>query len=264
MLNHQDIRNQFEKQGYTIIPKLFELEDLDHLKIICDRSMARRRSEYLKTHTSFPKKNCSVPEQINHFSDRSEIINFLQNKIADERIVAILNCICDRQLLFHGLVYFFNPEELSWHGDWHRDGQINADNDEVEKSRIFSSDFIRIHLAFIADNNLEIVAGSHARWDTPQELEIRKELNGNSNYSDLMPSATRINLQPGDAVIFDGYAIHRGNYFAERSRKTLAMLYSSPVDWEAPRLTCFSEPNLLNNLASQKRAIFAGDRVQKF
>ena len=264
MLDYQNIKSQFKQQGYTIIPQLFELEELDRLVIICDRAMARRRSEYLKTHASFPKKNCSVPEQISHFSDRSEVINFLQNKLADERILAILNCICDRQLLFHGLVYFFNPEELSWHGDWHRDGQVNADNDDIEKSRIFSSDFIRIHLAFIADNNLEIVAGSHARWDNPQELEIRKELNGNSNCSDLMPSATRINLQPGDAVIFDGYAIHRGNYIAERSRKTLAILYSSPVAWEKPIPNCLSEPNLLNNLLPQKRAIFANNRVQKF
>ncbi|MEN9518670.1 MAG: hypothetical protein RLZZ381_1258 [Cyanobacteriota bacterium] len=256
MLDYNDIKSKFIQQGYIIIPKLFDLENIDRLKSICARALDRRRKEYLKTQPKFPKKTCSLPEQIEYFSDYSEVIDYLQNTIADQQILSILNCICDRQLFFHGLVYFFNPEELSWRGDWHRDGQINAPEDRTERSRIFSSSFIRVHLALIADDNLEIVAGSHARWDTPQELEIRKELNGKFSDSNLMSSTTRINLQPGDAIFFDGYSIHRGNYFAERSRKTLAILYSSPVDWDTPLTTCFSQPKFLKNLPLEKQAIF--------
>jgi ectoine hydroxylase-related dioxygenase (phytanoyl-CoA dioxygenase family) len=261
MLNYNDIRSRFIQQGYIIIPKLFDLENINCLKSICARALDRRRKEYLKTHSTFPKKNCSLPEQIEYFSDRTEVIDLLLNTITDQQILSILNCICDRQLFFHGLVYFFNPEERSWRGDWHRDGQINAPDDRTEKSRIFSSSFIRVHLALIADDHLEIVAGSHARWDTPQELEIRKGLNGKFSDSNLMSSTTRINLQPGDAVFFEGSTIHRGNYFAERSRKTLAILYSSPVDWDTPLRTCFSKPKFLKNLPPEKQAIFRnGDR----
>jgi hypothetical protein len=207
MLDRNDITSKFIQQGYIIIPKLFDLENIDRLKSICARALDRRRKEYLKTHPIFPKKTCSLPEQIEYFSDYSQVIDYLLNTIADQRILSILDYICDRQLFFHGLVYFFNPEERSWRGDWHRDGQINAPDDRTERLRIFSSSFVRVHLALIADDNLEIVPGSHARWDTSQELEIRKGLNGKFSDSNLMPSPTRINLQPGDAVFFDGYSI---------------------------------------------------------
>ena len=54
-----------------------------------------------------------------------------------------------------------------------------------------------------------------------------------------MPFVTKINLKPGDAIFFDGYGIHRGNYFADKPRQTLALLYGSPVDWHTPQISFF-------------------------
>jgi hypothetical protein len=92
-----DIKSKFIHQGYIIIPKLFDLENIDRLKSICTRALDRRRNEYLKTHSTFPKKNCSLPEQIEYFADYSEVIDYLLNTIADQQILSILDCICDRQ-----------------------------------------------------------------------------------------------------------------------------------------------------------------------
>ena len=226
---------------------------------ICDRALYQRRERYLRTHPKFDKKSCSPTKELQHLSDYQNLLSFLLNTIADEQILSILNCISDRQLLFDGTVYFFNPEESSWRGDWHRDGQIIAPDDNTEKSRIANSSFIRVHVALVFDDNLEIIAGSHARWDTLQELEIRKGLNGKLTNSNAMPSVTKIHLDSGDAVFFDGYSIHRGNYFAHKLRKTLAILYGSPISWFTPPATCFLKPDILNSLSPQKREF-----LQKF
>ena len=157
--------------------------------------------------------------------------------------------------MFNGAVYFLNPIASSWHGDWHRDGQIIVPDDNTEKERILNSSFIRVHLALIDDDFLEIVPGSHRRWDIPEELSIRKELNGKTN-TQPMPFSYRIRLQPGDAVFFDGYSIHRGNYFCERSRRLLAFLYGSPVDWFDPASNLAIESKALACLSSLQQALF--------
>lgn len=256
MFDYQHIKSQFKKQGFVVIPKLFENEQIDRLQKMCDRALYQRRERYLRTHPKFDKKSCDLMKELQHLSDYRNLLSFLLDTIADEQILSILNCISDRLLLFHGAVYFFNPEKRSWRGDWHRDGQINAPDDNTEKSRIFNSSFIRVHVALVPDDNLEIIAGSHARWDTPQELEIRKGLNGKSTNSNEMPSVTKIHLNSGDAVFFDGYSIHRGNYFANKLRKTLAMLFSSPVDWDTPQETCFLNLDILGNLSPEKQKFF--------
>ena len=268
MFDYQNIKNQFNEQGFVVISRLFENEQIDRLQKICDKALYQSRERYLRTHPKFDKKSCDLMKELQHLSDceglfpesnlgacmpRQNLLNFLLDTIADKQILSILDCICDRQLLFHGAVYFLNPEERSWRGDWHRDGQIIAPDDNTEKSRIFNSSFIRVHVALFPDDNLEIIAGSHTRWDTLQELEIRKGLNSKLSNSNEMPSVTKIHLNSGDAVFFDGYSIHRGNYFATKLRKTLAILFSSPVDWDTPQATCFLQPDILKKLSPQKR-----------
>ena len=107
----------------------------------------------------------------------------------------------------------------------------------------------------IPDDNLEIVPGSHTRCDTREELEIRKELNGKNNTSE-MPGSTKIVLNPGDTLFFDGFTIHRGNYFVDKPRRTMAMLYSSPVDYHTPPPTCFLDPGILDNLSPEVKQFF--------
>ena len=133
MFDYHNIKSQFNEQGFVVIPKLFENEQIDRLQKICDRALYQRRERYLRTHPKFDKKSCSSIKELQHLSDCQNLLSFLLNTIADEQILSILNCIGDRQLLFDGTVYFFNPEESSWRGDWHRDGQIIAPDDNTEK-----------------------------------------------------------------------------------------------------------------------------------
>ena len=142
MFDYQHLKREFDEQGFVIISKLFDLERVERLQKICHRILSQWRDEYLQSHHKFNKKNCSRLTELQYFYKHPIEFSYIFNTIADERILSILNSICQRQLLFEGAVYFFAPEERSWRGDWHRDGQIIAPDDATEKSRIFNSSFI--------------------------------------------------------------------------------------------------------------------------
>lgn len=258
MSENINIARLFKQEGYVIIPQLFAREQVSELRLICDRILSQWFERFPRYKQRPRKKNCSQLTDLYYYfkGDREQLI-FLLNTIANPRVLSILKYICDRQLLFHDLQYFFNPLHTSWRGYWHRDLQVIAPDDATEKRRLFNINdrFIRVNIALIPDDNLEIVPGSHTRWDTKEELEIRKELNGKNNTSE-MPGSTKIVLNTGDAVFFDGFSIHRGNYFVDKPRRTMAMLYSSPVDYHTPPQTCFLEPNILDYLLPEAKIFF--------
>jgi ectoine hydroxylase-related dioxygenase (phytanoyl-CoA dioxygenase family) len=257
MLENLNIIDRYQQEGYVIIPQLFARERVSELRLICDRILDQWFERFPRYKQRPRKKNCSPLTDLYYFkSDREQLI-FLLNTIGDPSVLSILKSICNCKLLFHDLQYFFNPLHTTWRGYWHRDGQAIAPDDATEQRRLFdvSDNFIRVNIALIPDDNLEIVPGSHTRWDTKEELEIRKELNGKNNTSE-MPSLTKIVLNPGDAVFFDGFTIHRGNYFVDKPRRTIAMLYSSPVDYHTPPPTCFLESNILDYLSPEAKLFF--------
>ncbi|MEM8648640.1 MAG: hypothetical protein AAGF86_20185, partial [Pseudomonadota bacterium] len=91
---------------------------------------------------------------------------------------------------------------------------------------------LHFRIAFQDDDNLEIVPGSGTRWDTAEELAIRRPANTDvwartpTTTSDAMPNAQRISLKQGDAAIFHAWSIHRGHYAAQPIRRTLDVIYS--------------------------------------
>ena len=255
MLGRQKIRYQFNREGYAIVPNIFNTHQIMYLRKICEAVFNDWENSSSQQKRKLNKKSLDLFKKAEYFLDYPEQLKFLLNTIVDKRIISILKCICERQLFFNGIVYFFNPRGISWHGDWHRDGQLVAPDDEIEKSRVFSSSFIRVHIALINDDFLEIVPNSHSRWDTTEESEIRKGLNSHNN-SDSMPYSHRVHLNPGDAVFFDGYSIHRGNYLKDKPRRTLAILYGSHVDWFTPTLNDLIRSQISTNLPLRKQTFF--------
>ncbi len=74
-----------------------------------------------------------------------------------------------------------------------------------------------------------------------------------------MPGALRVQLHPGDAVMFNSFMLHRGRYHADCPRRTLMLTYSSPDNRRNDYFTnqpWFLEPGHLDGLAPRTRALF--------
>ena len=82
---------------------------------------------------------------------------------------------------------------------------------------------MQIQCALLPSRHFEYVRGSHNRWDTLEELLVRKGGRARENrFSDDMPGAERDLLMPGDALVFCPWVIHRGHCeYRKRSRYVL-------------------------------------------
>lgn len=120
--------------------------------------------------------------------------------------------------------YYHEQTKHDWDGDWHRDSQFTRVDPDLERELMATSSSVHVRIAFEDDDRLEIVPASHARWDTDEELSVRK---GSNRATERMPGAVRIILRAGDACFFHAWSIHRATYRRAPIRRTLDLLYAA-------------------------------------
>ena len=255
-MDSKNLREQWDKHGFVVVPGLLDGPEIAQLQAICDDVF----EQWLRA-ASNPNKaanliNMAYLTELRYFERQPERLTTLLEAIANEKIRAILKQLSDKELLFLNTQYFFNPLDESRQGDWHRDQQFGVPDDETEKRRMAQTVGIHAHIAFLPDDNFQYVPGSHIRWDTPDELAIRRGTNGQPKNSPNMPGAARVKLEPGDACFFSAWGIHRGNYMAEVLRRTFDIIYGTPANWATPPPMCFLEPGVLDDLQPASRTFF--------
>jgi len=119
--------------------------------------------------------------------------------------------------------YYHEQTQHDWDGDWHRDSQFYRGGPEQERQLVETTSSIHVRIALEDDDRLEVVPGSHARWDSDEEMRIRR---GPSRATSRMPNAVRVVLEAGDACVFHAWSIHRGTYRRAPIRRTLGYLYA--------------------------------------
>ena len=77
---------------------------------------------------------------------------------------------------------------------------------------------LHVRIPLVEEKGVEVVTGTHKRWDTEQERNVRLELNGHTNNESL-PNSELLDLAVGDVLIFNAQMIHRGNYALNQTRK---------------------------------------------
>jgi ectoine hydroxylase-related dioxygenase (phytanoyl-CoA dioxygenase family) len=86
---------------------------------------------------------------------------------------------------------------------------------------------IQLQIALVPSSDIEIVPGTHLRWDNEEEYAIRCADGRVHNRSNSMPNALRVEMEAGDAVAFNPMALHRGRYHADKLRRTFMLTYTS-------------------------------------
>ena len=84
---------------------------------------------------------------------------------------------------------------------------------------------VQMQIALVPNDDVELVKGSHLRWDLDEEYAVRCADN-RAHATEVMPGSTRIALQPGDAVCFNAWGYHRGRYHSNKPRRTLMFTYT--------------------------------------
>ena len=161
-------------------------------------------------------------------NDQPEFV-VLAELIGDPHLVELLEAMFRDFPVFRDTHVWFDPKEKSFAGQWHRGTQFRYPADEAEQGVMDYTlhQVTRVHIPLLPDSNVQLVPRSHVRWDTPAEYAIRRADNFAHSDADDMPGAVRMQLQPGDVLLFDPCTIHRGQYFPGTPRRTFMITYST-------------------------------------
>jgi hypothetical protein len=251
------LEGDWPADGYVVARGLFSTDRANALRAVCERC----REQWMVSNPESPAGQPGGPRpagapspsaaelqtarsmrHLNHpayFEAGAQDPDFklLMEAIADPAVTELATAVLGCAPLFRSTTLFFNPQSGSREGDWHRDSQFTVPVEEQE--RTFLSELlaggviersagIQMQVALVANDDVELVPGSHRRWDTAEEYRVRMSEEG-AHSTESISTALRVALQPGDAVLFNSFGFHRGRYYTSIPRRTL-MLTFTPSD----------------------------------
>ena len=284
-----EIEGDWAQDGYLIVRNLFDAPRVAALLAVSESCMHQWKEcspETGEPGTADPD-NARSMRHLNHpgyFPAGADDPGFvtLMEAVADPKVLRLATmCMPDEVCggpLFRSTTLFFNPEgdpaTNNREGDWHSDAQFVIPDEADEKQFLEEeaasgigqySAGIQMQVALVANEDVQLVPGSHLRWDTPEEYTVRCA-DGRKHSKSEMPNSLRCVLQPGDCAMFNSWGFHRGRYHVDRPRRTLMFTFTPCC---MPSWDYFSDqPWFLNpgHLASLSPAAqeFFGQFVQAF
>ena len=240
----QTLAHDWSQHGYVVVPKLLPTSTTQRLRDIAEDTLGQWRHCSAETGEPGGGDEATSMRHLNHpgyhRSDPATLAAVLSG-CAHPRILQVAGALLEDEPLFRCTSLFFNPVSNSRDGNWHRDSQFHCPDEDDERKMIADGGgvgrSIQLQIALVPSDDVEVVPGSHVRWDTDAEYAIRRADEGRNNTSPDMPGAKRVDLEPGDAVAFNPIGLHRGRYHTDRLRRTLMLTYTSASH---PRFDYFS------------------------
>lgn len=228
------MNSEYKKNGYHVFKGF-----------LTDVELQKLREVLLQFHESWKRQNAAwyADKAINsayitgtgHLreSQRKEIFTFL----GSFKLMDIVNEILNDRPTFMNTQLFFDPVNKEQKNYWHRDSQYNLSIKE-QKEALSGPEAIHFRIPMFDEPGIELIPGTHQRWDSDEELNVRLEKYGRKNHDDLS-TGVHIELKAGDLLVFSANMIHRGLYGMDRL--SLDILFCDPD----PKLLQFASRDCL-------------------
>jgi len=202
MTMDEELAGHWAKEGYVVVPGLFSETRATRLRVICEAILQQWRVCNPETGKPAGDRNATVMRHLNHsgyFRNGADGVGTeLLESIAEPELLTVCQSILGETPLFRCTSLFCNPLDSSKDGSWHRDSQFHHPDPDEEKAAIGElneeGDSIQLQVALVASDDVEVVPGSHLRWDTEAEFDIRRAHEGVNSQSNEMPGALRVAL----------------------------------------------------------------------
>ena len=206
-----------------------------------DRILRKFHQSWIVEHEALYKKGAINSAYITNgkfisSDERLELLKF----VSSTKVVIEARKFLGQDLRFLNTQIFFNPLNEFQKNYWHRDIQYTGQSEDEQRKIIEGrqSQVVHLRLALADENGIDLVPGSHFRWDTSEELDVRLQRNGKMSF-DNIAGAKAVPLKRGDLLLFDANMIHRGLYGGERF--AFDILFCKPI----PSITQFVSKDTL-------------------
>lgn len=206
------LREQYEKHGFVRRPGFVSTQAMETvepaLRRFHERWLVECREHYEDgvINSAYLTREGSLSRE-----DRLALFQFVGSRTLRELLSAVLPGSC----MFVGTQLFFDPLKPGQANYWHRDIQYRDMSIEDQQRFLRSSNVLHIRVAFRPERGVELIPGTHRRWDDAEEFDVRMAQNGHRVHDDL-PKGVTVSLERGDGVLFSAGMIHRGLYGGDR------------------------------------------------
>jgi ectoine hydroxylase-related dioxygenase (phytanoyl-CoA dioxygenase family) len=205
------VSTNYEEQGYFVIRDYFTESEISSLREV----ILKFHQEWKQDNATFYREeafNSSLitGSQYLAYDDRVALFNF----ISSQKVMNVVEELIPTAPAFMNTQLFFNPVNPKQKDFWHRDCQYDHDV-AGQKIAIQETQVLHLRVPLFDELGMELVPGTHKRWDNDEEFNVRQEEKGKMS-SDSLSTGKTIKLDAGDLLVFSADMIHRGLYGLDR------------------------------------------------
>ena len=198
-------QGDYTKDGFSYRPNFFTEEELIPIEPIL-----------LKFHRIWLKENAVPYSQgalNSHSLTASPILTEAEKAILFQFIAQskITQLLTFKNPKFLNTQLFFDPKNPKQENYWHRDIQYTGMLEEDQQKAILSQNVVHLRIPLKKELGIELIPGSHRKWDSKEAYDVRNALN-NKKPSDALQAGKLIELNRTDLLLFSANMIHRGIY----------------------------------------------------
>lgn len=211
----------YKENGYVLFKDFYhknEVIDLHSVVLAFHEAWKKDNSEFYSQRAI----NSAYLTGTKYLNDEKRLKLF--QFIGSSKLMKALSSVLPNDPMFMNTQLFFNPVNKDQKNYWHRDPQYHLSPDE-QKAALAKSSVVHFRIPLMDEPGIELIPGTHIRWDSEEELEVRLEKNGRKNYENLSTGKS-IRLEAGDLLVFSANMIHRGLYGMDRL--SLDILFCDP------------------------------------
>jgi len=236
------INTQFEQTGYFHVPEFYSAAELCQIREVIDCFHQQWIADNQQLYNS-KAVNSAYLTANTYLDDNQRLVLF--KFIASHKLMAQVDSILSGTA-FINTQLFFNPVNPKQANYWHRDMQYHLDLSE-QQAALTGPEVLHCRVALEDEPGIELVPGTHRRWDTQVELDTRLACEPHTPSDDLA-SGHKIAMKAGDLLIFSANMIHRGLYGKERLALDILFSDPQPEVLHFVQKTCLPTPTMMASL----------------
>ncbi len=223
--NRSQLNSNYNQQGYFVVRDYFTPSEISSLRkvVLKFHELWTQNNKKFYQEEAF-NSSLITGNQYLAFDDRVNLFNF----ISSQKIMNLIDLVIPTNPAFMNTQLFFNPVNPQQKNFWHRDCQYDHDVD-VQKKVIHETQVLHLRVPLFDELGMELVPGTHKRWDSEEEFNVRQEIKGRVS-SESLSTGKKIKLSAGDLLLFSADMIHRGLYGLDRLALDI-LVFDSAADF---------------------------------
>ncbi|MFI7110332.1 phytanoyl-CoA dioxygenase family protein [Nonomuraea sp. NPDC050227] len=202
----------FARDGFTLLRRVFSSAQLSRMRkafIRIEDSVRVAPDRYATRYTA--RDGGADTWGVNHVFAPDLYEPELASVFDDARVMGFVHAVLGQPVRFWGGHALWGPRRVAYQLNWHRDFGEHEAFDPSGRST-----HVQFNACLLADECFRVIPGSHRRPLTVEEAEQQR-----TKGIAPLPGEVSVQCAPGDVLMMNAHALHRGSCDVGVARQTL-------------------------------------------